>query len=343
MTKRFTTETFRIFRVVAAYWVVSISLVFINKWLLRQSTDTPDAPLFVTCFQCATTALLCYVAMLVSQKMPDRVSFPRLDYSFKTAVDVLPLSIVFVLMVSFNNLCLKHLNVSFYYLARSLTTVFNVIFTYFILKTRTSQNALICCTVIVSGYGYGVNIEGSLGSLSLLGAVFGISSSITCALNSIFTARSLPLVDGSVWRLTFYNNVNAVILFTPYILLVESGNLVGSFWFSHRFWSMMILSGVFGFAIGYVSTLQIQVTSPLTHNVCGTAKAAAQTVLAVIIYSEIKTFSWWMSNIVVLLGSAAYTYVRHRELNSNFEANKEDQNASSEVAYTLPGSKTTIV
>ncbi|KAF7253082.1 GDP-fucose transporter, partial [Paragonimus skrjabini miyazakii] len=153
------------------------------------------------------------------------------------------------------------------------------------------------------------------GSLSFWGAFFGIGSSVACALTSILTARSLPAVEGSAWRLTFYNNLNAVVLFLPLIVLTEINNLrSSSFWFSTNFWSMMILSGVLGFAIGFVSTLQIKYTSPLTHNVCGTAKAAAQTVLAVVAYREIKSISWWLSNLIVLLGSAAYTFVRHREM-----------------------------
>lgn len=48
-------------------------------------------------------------------------------------VQVLPLSVVFVCMITFNNLCLKYVGVAFYYVGRSLSTVFNVIFTYFIL------------------------------------------------------------------------------------------------------------------------------------------------------------------------------------------------------------------
>jgi hypothetical protein len=40
---------------------------------------------------------------------------------------VLPLSIVFVGMISFNNLCLNYVGVAFYYVGRSLTTVFNVV------------------------------------------------------------------------------------------------------------------------------------------------------------------------------------------------------------------------
>lgn len=46
---------------------------------------------------------------------------------------VLPLSLVFVAMISFNNLCLKYVGVAFYYIGRSLTTVFNVLMTWVLL------------------------------------------------------------------------------------------------------------------------------------------------------------------------------------------------------------------
>ena len=36
-------------------------------------------------------------------------------------------------MITFNNLCLKNVGISFYYISRSLTTVFNVALTYTIL------------------------------------------------------------------------------------------------------------------------------------------------------------------------------------------------------------------
>lgn len=40
---------------------------------------------------------------------------------------------LFTLMIASNNLCLKYVGVAFYYIGRSLTTVFNVIFTYIVL------------------------------------------------------------------------------------------------------------------------------------------------------------------------------------------------------------------
>ena len=81
-----------------------------------------------------------------------------------------------------------------------------------------------------------------------------------------------------------------------------------------RFWVMMACGGVLGFAINFLTGLQIQVTSPLTHNISGTAKACAQTILATNWYGETKSFLWWVSNIGVLLGSAAYTRVRQLEM-----------------------------
>jgi hypothetical protein len=38
----------------------------------------------------------------------------------------------------------------------------------------------------------------------------------------------------------------------------------------------MTISGIMGFGIGLVTVLQVKATSPLTHNISGTAKAAFQ-------------------------------------------------------------------
>ena len=65
--------------------------------------------------------------------------FPdRLDVRMPNVKKVLPLSVVFVLMITTNNLCLKNVGVSFYYVGRSLSTVFNVLLTYLLLGNKTS-------------------------------------------------------------------------------------------------------------------------------------------------------------------------------------------------------------
>ena len=54
---------------------------------------------------------------------------PRATRSMLMKIQVLPLSLVFVGMITFNNLCLKYVGVAFYNVGRSLTTVFNVVST----------------------------------------------------------------------------------------------------------------------------------------------------------------------------------------------------------------------
>ncbi len=151
------------------------------------------------------------------------------------------------------------------------------------------------------------------------GTSYGVLASVFVSLYAIYIKRILPVVDNNVWLLTFYNNVNAMLLFIPLMILSGEFPVIMAFegLFSLYFWILMTLGGVFGCAIGYVTGLQVKVTSPLTHNISGTAKAAAQTVLATQINAEVKTWMWWVSNGVVLLGSAAYARVRQLEMMSN--------------------------
>lgn len=154
------------------------------------------------------------------------------------------------------------------------------------------------------------------------------------SLNAIFTKKVMPAVDGSIWKLSFYNNLNASILFLPLLIVFGELNRVASFsqLSDLGFWGMMTLGGVFGFAIGYVTGLQIKYTSPLTHNVSGTAKACAQTVIAVVYNSSSKSLLWWTSNMLVLAGSSAYTWVRGQEMKK--EPAKEPQDSAKEKLLT---------
>lgn len=176
-----------------------------------------------------------------------------------------------------------------------------------------------CCAIIITGFLMGVDQEGSSGELSYIGVVFGVMASLCVSLNAIYTKKVLPVVDSNIWRLQLYNNFNAVFLFLP--LMVICGEVQAIYGFhmltSAYFWGMMFLGGLFGIAIGYVTGLQIKVTSPLTHNVSGTAKACAQTILSVTINHEVKTVLWWFSNALVLGGSTAYTFVKHQEMKTD--------------------------
>lgn len=149
-----------------------------------------------------------------------------------------------------------------------------------------------------------------------MGTVYGVLGSMSLSLYSIYTKKTLPVVRNEVWLLSYYNNVYSSILFLP--LIVFSGELSTVFAYNHLgkpwFWMAMSIGGLCGLAIGFVTALQIKVTSPLTHNISGTAKACAQTVLATQWFNETKSALWWTSNLVVLFGSGLYARVKQLEM-----------------------------
>ena len=99
------------------------------------------------------------------------------------------------------------------------------------------------------------------GSLSAIGTIYGVFASLCVSLYAIYIKQVLPAVDGDVWLLTFYNNINAMILFVPLIFVF--GELPEIYYFpdlfSIHFIALMTIGGIFGLAIGFVTGLQVKV------------------------------------------------------------------------------------
>ncbi|EFN85987.1 GDP-fucose transporter 1 isoform X2 [Harpegnathos saltator] len=308
--------------VITAYWIVSISTVFVNKALLSSETMNLDAPLFVTWFQCIVSVIICATLHKLSQCFPKHIKIANgSPFNIDTFKKVLPLSILFAGMIATNNLCLKYVDVAFYYIGRSLTTIFNVVFTYLLLGEKTSFKCIICCATIISGFWLGVDQEQVAGSLSVIGTFFGIAGSLLLALYTIHMKWTLPDVDQDVFLLSYCNNMYSIVIFIPLMLI--NGEHITVFNYEKLwhpfFWCAITIGGLFGFAIGYFTTLQVKATSPLTHNISGTAKACAQTILATYWFNESKTFLWWMSNIIVLTASAYYARIRQLDLSKQYK------------------------
>ena len=305
-------------QVIVAYWVVSISMVYLNKVLLSNKESSIQAPLFITMFQCVVSCLICLVLgnmgeMNRSQGITSFTNeWPKIRPSVKTARAVLPLSIIFVGMVGFNNLCLQYVEVSFYNVARCLSLVFNVLLSYFVLMKPTSLNA--CGSLLAIILGFILGIDGEV-HFSFLGTVYGVLASLFVSLSFIYTAKVLPSVDNDKSLLIFYNNANAVFLLAPLVLLFESSELLNNFekLMGAFFWFCMLVASVLGFAVALVTVLQIKFTSPLTHNISGTAKAAVQSLLAFYIWGNPMTLTGVLGLILVLVGSAAYAVIVMRE------------------------------
>lgn len=313
-------STMEVAFVVALYWFVSISLVYTNKFLVSSNDMTVPAPMFVTWFQCVFTCIVCQVCSYMGQNQKSApvgidsffTQFPKMIFSQELSMKVMPLSVIFVGMILFNQLCIKAVNVSYYNVARSLTIIFNVALSYLYLGSRISPSTALCLIIIMSGFYVGTTGEIDF---SLFGTLAGVISSIFVSLNSIYTKTTLPHVNGDKWLLTYVNNANACILFIPLIAYYETDILIENF---EKFqmlnvWIGLCVSGMLGFVIGIVTVMQIDATSPLTHIISGTAKSAFQSFLAFYIWGNTATAGAIAGILLTLGGSTLYTFNQRRE------------------------------
>ncbi|CEO96416.1 unnamed protein product (mitochondrion) [Plasmodiophora brassicae] len=301
---------------VSFYWTVSILLVFLNK----ESMNRLDAPIFITWTQVVTAVIGCAILSHMRRSTPMLSFFPEFEFRMNVALQVLPLTLTFIAMVTFNNLCLQYVNVSFYQVARSLTIVFNVIFTWYLMGQKTSPKALAAVATVVAGYVIGSWSELSLETLSFRGSIYGVLASVFVSLYAINVKKALAAVNDDKWLLMIYNNMLAMFLMPPLIFVFNETTAIleNPVVYTTSFWTTFIFfTGVFGFLINIATYAQIQATSPLTHNISGTAKSAFQSVMALVLLSETISKAGAFGLFLVIGGSFAYGWVRDSEMKTS--------------------------
>lgn len=145
-------------------------------------------------------------------------------------------------------------------------------------------------------------------------------------MNAIYVKKKFALVDNNPWKITLYNNLLASFLFVPLIIFGGEVPVILSLpaLRTLTFWTLMLGAGLMGVGISFATATQIKFTSPLTHNVSATAKAAAQTVIALAVYRNPITALGGLSVAIVLAGSLSYTLVRRSEMQKKAAEERED-------------------
>lgn len=305
---------------VTFYMTVSIGLVFLNRIVLTDKTEKAGA-LFVSWYQFVVAYVLIVIITTFCPNVPLLNLFPPIKYEWKKVVKVLPVSVAYLFMIGFNNKTLEYVTVSGYNVVRSLTIMFNIIFTFIVLGEKTSLNACLACLGVVVGFFLGV--EGEIG-LTWKGCFYGVMSSVCVALYSIFVKKAIGLLDNNEYLLIEYNTPIAIIFLTPVVYFMGEFEVI-THPRSKKFWALQTFAGVVGFIINIAIFLNIKYTTPLTHNISGTVKACLQTMLALIIFkdSENMTTMKFIGTIFVIAFSAVYTWVRKREMKQKIEEKYE--------------------
>ncbi|KAK3104933.1 hypothetical protein FSP39_013449, partial [Pinctada imbricata] len=305
--------------VIALYWTVSISMVFVNKYILGGRFGNEDLSIFVAWYQSLSAIGFIQLLHVGSKMMRLNVPVPKIDLHVLLHADVLKLSLSFILSLTFNNLMLKHIDVAFYQVARSFTLIFTVILSSMMLKKPVTYRGMLACLLVICGFFIGIDQENGSGTLKVWGIVYGILASLSAAVCGIYFKQAEMACDRESLKQAYYNNINSCVMFMP--LVFSTGQLHQVLASDNSttviFWIFLTISGFLSLTIGWVSALQIKFTSPVTHHISINAKSVMQTLIAVIFNNEPKTLMWWFGNLLVVTGLGLYAYSKFIENSSS--------------------------
>lgn len=312
---------------ITLYMMVSISIVLFNY---KVFSEIIEYPILVSWFQ----QLLGLVIFHLLKMNESRLGFCLKEFahfeSFEWGVGkyMVPLAFSFIGMVSLSNICLKHVLVSTYQVARSTTILFNLLLSYVILKQKLSVTTVMSCIIVMVGF-----ILGAFDSrtLNANGMVFGVFSSIIQSFYSVLVKKQLSMVNNNQIQLLYYQLYLSSVMFVPILIITgEIGYLYTIFNFDQGVLrtclalSCLIISGVLSVAIN-VSTFQlIKRTNSITFNVVALLKSCIQSIGGIILFNEIFTLQSILGIFLTLLGTFMYSldlqsnslskYVEYRDL-----------------------------
>ncbi|KAI8586027.1 hypothetical protein BDZ88DRAFT_400360 [Geranomyces variabilis] len=155
--------------------------------------------------------------------------------------------------------------------------------------------------------------------------VLGALSSATTAIHTIVIKNAIKGTE-NMTGLVYYTSLFSAAALLPVMLLngevaclhsLQDFRVIGECIPSARFFCLAVCCRCGCFSIGFMlnvgSFFQIQVTSPVTHVISSSARSVLPAFIAVALFHNTLTAARGGSILVITIGSALYTFVKHQD------------------------------
>lgn len=325
------------------YFVVSLSLTFLNKEVLNAFR----APLFMTLFQFFIALLLIKAIGVGGSYVPSIAFFPDFTFSYETFMQTRNLGIAYVAMVCITNVTIYNVSLLLFQFLRALVIPFSICLSFYQFRTLPSFKAGAASSCVVVGFFIGALTDMTA---STEGVFFGVLSSLTCSIYAIQVKKTLAVLGNDTFLTLFYNTLWSIALLTPLTLVFELNKLPLElsvlFKSSFQMW-LFVIAAVLGFCINIAYVMLIRSCSPLTCHITGSFKSALQSVLVLIFYDTSTSHLNKVGLAVVMGASTAYSYIQFSASKTNAAAVVQKNEApgipseSAENGRELQGQKKT--
>lgn len=216
--------------------------------------------------------------------------------------------------------CMEAVDGSVFNLVRGLVLPFAVALSALFLQAP-SKMSLIPIAVVCAGFYFGTLSEHTdLGSIGgQYGLFIGILSSFFAALD--LTVTKMYLDSYSTYDILYITNLATTVATIPMIylgseyqdhLIITSMSYLETRNFN-SFLFKAAICGVLTFVSAILALVQLDITSPTTHQITTSARGVLQSVLSVWFLNEIMKMPQVLSIAVILVGTLGYTYIKELE------------------------------
>eukprot|EP00439_Symbiodinium_sp_Y106_P085033 s683_g27.t1 len=291
---------------VLGWYSVSITLVLLNKWVMKSWRGGLNFPLFYTMSHMVLKGFFSFLYLVMSCHPPGK-------QRRSVCCGVSLVGVMTALDVAASNMSFLFITVAFYTMLKSASLIFILVLGAVLRIEKCSAG--IAATVLLISIGIFITSYGET-DFDLRGFWLVLGSEVFAALRWLATQKTLQSSGLSAMQTVFYMSPASSLTLAPFVWVREREKLhvLAEPDAAGQYFLLVLLPGFLAFLLLLVEVHLVKVTSSLTLAVFGNLKSVVTIIFSIFVFGEKTTALQWSGLFLALAGMLIYARLKNKSV-----------------------------